>query len=105
MRAHGLTPPWPMLETDMVGLKLDLMRDSLYLSFHAVGHLRSSGVPEIRPVPLADARWMRSAGIITRRGVEPNPAAVHLADIIEEICRYHDTGASPRQPAALPSLA
>lgn len=87
MRSHGLTPPRPMIETDILELKLALMRDSTYLSFHAVDHLRSSGVSEIGPLPLEAAGWKRSAGIITRRGVEANPAAAHLADLIEELCR------------------
>lgn len=87
MRAHGLTPPRPMVETDIIDLKLELMRNSPYLSFHAVGHLETTGVPEIRPLAIEAASWQRSAGIITRRGIEPNQAATHLADIIEAVCR------------------
>ncbi len=87
MRAHGLTPPRPMIETDIIDIKLGLMRNTTYLSFHALGHLRSSGVPEIVPLAMEAASWVRSAGIITRRGVEANPAAAHLADLIEKLCR------------------
>lgn len=87
MRAHGLTPPRPMVETDIIDLKLELMRGSQYLSFHAVGHLATRGVPDIRPLPIEAASWLRSTGIITRRGLEPNQAATHLADIIEAVCR------------------
>jgi DNA-binding transcriptional LysR family regulator len=87
MRANGLTPPRPMIETDIIRLKLELMRGSPYLSFHAVDHLETTGVPEIRPLPMQGASWLRSAGIITRRGIEPNQAAAHLADIIEAACR------------------
>ncbi|MEZ5864240.1 MAG: LysR substrate-binding domain-containing protein [Geminicoccaceae bacterium] len=95
MRSHGLTPPKPMVETDILELKLALMRDSTYLSFHAVGHLRSTGVSDICPIPLEPASWKRSAGIITRHGVEANPAAAHLADLIEELCR-RDQQPQPR---------
>ncbi len=106
MRAHGLTPPRPMIETDIVALKLELMRGSPYLSFHAVGHLASSGLPEIKPLSINGASWQRSAGIISRRGIEPNQAAAHLADIIETLCRaggddeHRATGNSRRQRAA-----
>jgi DNA-binding transcriptional LysR family regulator len=93
MRAHGLTPPRPMIETDIVGLKLDLMRGSRYLSFHAVDQLASSGVPEIRPIPMREASWQRTAGIIMRRGVEPNPAAALLVEIIVELLGQHRDGA------------
>ena len=86
MRSHGLTPPRSMIETDILELKLALMRDSTYLSFHAIDHLRSTGVDDIGPLPLEGAGWKRSAGIITRRGVEANPAAAHLADLIERLC-------------------
>jgi DNA-binding transcriptional LysR family regulator len=96
MRAHGLTPPRPMIETDIIDIKLALMRDSAYLSFHAVDHLRSTGVSEIRPLPLEAASWKRSAGVITRRGVEANPAAAHLADLIEELCRRDQQPAPKR---------
>ncbi len=103
MRAHGLTPPQPMLETDIVSLKLELMRDSPYLSFHAVDQLASSGVPEIKPLALATATWQRVTGIIMRRGVEPNPAAALFVDIIEALCRENGDTAPPAHKSARPS--
>ncbi len=94
MRSNGLAPPRPMIETDILELKLALMRDSTYLSFHAIDHLRRTGVADVGPLPLEAAGWKRSAGIITRKSVEANPAAAHLADLIEGLC------GPDREPAA-----
>jgi DNA-binding transcriptional LysR family regulator len=85
-RAHGLPPPEPVIETDIVTLKLELMRDSRYLSFHAAGHLREIDPGRFRPLEVRGATWRRVAGIITRRRGESHPAASALIDIIETIC-------------------
>ncbi len=39
LRAAGLPPPVPAIETDVMALKFALMRDSDYLSYHAAAHL------------------------------------------------------------------
>lgn len=85
-RAHGLPPPEPVIETDIVSLKLELMRNSDYLSFHAAAHLREIDPGRFRPLDVPDATWRRRAGIITQRRNEPNPAASVLIGIIETIC-------------------
>ena len=85
-RAHGLPPPEPVIETDVVPLKLRLMRDTDYLSFHAARHLAEVDPGPVRPLDVEGATWRRAAGIISRRGVEPNPAASRLICIIETIC-------------------
>jgi LysR family transcriptional regulator of gallate degradation len=64
-RAHGLPPPEPVTETDIVSLKLELMRDSDCLSFHAAAHLREIDPERFRPLDVPDATWRRAAGIIT----------------------------------------
>jgi DNA-binding transcriptional LysR family regulator len=85
-RAHGLPPPEPVIETDIVSLKLELMREGDYLSFHAAGHLREVDPGRFRPLDVPGATWRRVAGIITQRRSEPNPAASALIGIIETIC-------------------
>ena len=85
-RAHGLPPPEPVIETDIVSLKLELMRDSDYLSFHAVAHLREIDPGRFRPLEVAGATWRRAAGIIVQRRSEPNPAASALIGIIVATC-------------------
>ena len=85
-RAHGLPPPEPVIETDIVSLKLELMRDSDYLSFHAAAHLREIDPGRFRPLDVPEATWRRAAGIITQRRSEPHPAAAVLIGIIETIC-------------------
>ena len=86
MRTHGLSTPVPMVQTDIVPLKLELMRGSDYLSFHAIGHLQALGETRVKPLALEGASWKRSAGLIWRRGVEPNPAAASLINIIIAVC-------------------
>jgi DNA-binding transcriptional LysR family regulator len=87
-RAHGLPPPEPVIETDIVSLKLELMRDSDYLSFHAAAHLREIDPGRFRPLDVPGATWRRAAGIITQRRSEPNPAASVLIGIIETTCAH-----------------
>jgi DNA-binding transcriptional LysR family regulator len=88
-RARGLAPPEAVIETDIQALKVALMRSGDYLSFHAAGHLAGLAVPEIRPLPVEGGSWRREAGIITRKGVEPNPAAQALIAVIEGVCARH----------------
>jgi DNA-binding transcriptional LysR family regulator len=82
MRARGLPPPRATVETDIVALKIALMRGSDYLSFHAVDHLATLGETGIVPLRQADASWPRRAGIVTRHGVEHDAATRRLIDII-----------------------
>jgi DNA-binding transcriptional LysR family regulator len=91
-RSHGLPPPEPVIETDIVSLKLELMRDSAYLSFHAAAHLREVDPEQFRPLDVAGGTWRRAAGIITQRRNEPNPAARVLIDMIESICEVARAG-------------
>ncbi|MCB2053953.1 MAG: LysR family transcriptional regulator [Geminicoccaceae bacterium] len=83
---HGLPPPQATIETDMPSLKLSLMQGGPYLSFHALENLRSLGADTIEPLLVEGAGWQRKAGIMTRHGAEPNPAAQALIGIVEEVC-------------------
>ncbi|MGF1477388.1 MAG: LysR family transcriptional regulator [Geminicoccaceae bacterium] len=83
----GLPAPQPMIETDIVATKLQLMDQSDYLSFHAVAHLKAQNVARIAPLAIEGAFWARRAGVMTRRGLEPNPAARALIDMIGAHCR------------------
>ncbi|MEZ5845780.1 MAG: LysR family transcriptional regulator [Geminicoccaceae bacterium] len=100
MRAKGLTPPRAIVETDIVLLKLDLMRGSDYLSFHAVDHLEHLGETAVRPLPFTEAGWQRKAGLILRHGVEPNAATRDLIGTIETVCRetMSDRRTEPARP-------
>ncbi|MBJ3774640.1 LysR family transcriptional regulator [Acuticoccus mangrovi] len=84
---HGLPAPDAVVETDIAPLKMALMREADYLSFHALGQLRESDPGPIVAIDAPEARWRRSAGIIMRRGSEPNPAAGAVIAQIERISR------------------
>lgn len=74
-RAHALPAPEPAIETDVVALRHRLLLTGPYLGFTAAGLLSEVGVRGIIRLDVPDAVWQRTAGVITRRGMEPNPAA------------------------------
>ena len=53
LRAAGLPPPVPAIETDVIALKFALMRDSDYLSYHAAAHLAAFDPSFIKPLEVA----------------------------------------------------
>ncbi|MEM7021176.1 MAG: LysR family transcriptional regulator [Pseudomonadota bacterium] len=85
-RGRGLPAPDPVIETDIVSLKLALMRASEFLSFHATAHLVDLAETEIVPLTVPGSVSRRAAGIIVRRGFERNPAAEELIAQIDRIC-------------------
>ncbi len=85
-QAHGLPAPDAIIETDIAQLKMRLMAKADYLSFHALNQLKESNPGPIVPLAVPDARWRRSAGIMMRRGVSPNPAATAMIAAIEDVC-------------------
>lgn len=85
-QAHGLPVPDAIIETDIAQLKMRLMARSDYLSFHALNQLKESNPGPIVPLAVPEARWRRSAGIMMRRGVSPNPAATAMIAAIEAVC-------------------
>lgn len=99
-RTAGLKPPDPAIETDIVPLKLQLMRDGAYLSFHAAGHLSELNAGFVQPLDVAGASWRRAAGIILRRGAAPGVAAQALIAEIEACCAAARATAS-HPPGAL----
>lgn len=86
-QANGLPPPEPIVESDINPLKLRLMQEADYLSFHALGQLRESAPGAIVPLSVPEARWRRAAGIMMRRGVAQNPAARAMIGAIERACQ------------------
>ncbi len=86
LRAAGVPVPIPAVETDVIPLKLALMRDSDYLSYHAAAHLASTGSGRIQPLDVPGTRAVRHAGLITRRGIELGPAANALVALLERRC-------------------
>lgn len=74
-RAHALPAPEPAIETDVVALRHRLLLTGPYLGFTAAGLLSEVGVRGIIRLDVPDAVWQRTAGVITRRFMEPNPAA------------------------------
>jgi DNA-binding transcriptional LysR family regulator len=86
LRAAGLPPPVPAIETDVIALKFALMRDSNYLSYHASAHLAGVDPGFIEPLNVPGTRAVRQAGLINRRGIESSPAAKTLVGILERRC-------------------
>jgi DNA-binding transcriptional LysR family regulator len=86
-RAHALPPPRPAIETDIVALRHQLLGSGPYVSFSAEGFLAELGDAAIVRLDVPDAAWRRAAGIITRRGMEPNPAAAALIETIIAIAK------------------
>ena len=78
--------PVPAIETDVIPLKLALMRGSDYLSYHAAAHLASMDSGRIQPLDVPGTRAVRHAGLITRQGIELGPAAKALVAILERRC-------------------
>jgi DNA-binding transcriptional LysR family regulator len=86
LRAAGLPPPVPAVETDVIALKFALMRDSDYLSYHAAAHLAGFDPSYIKPLEVPHTRALRQAGLINRRGIEFSPAAKALIGFLEQRC-------------------
>jgi DNA-binding transcriptional LysR family regulator len=91
-RARALPPPDPVIETDIVALRHRLLVSGPYISFTAAQLLAEFADRAIARLNVPDAVWSRSAGVITRRGMEPNPAAAELITTIAAIA--NDTGGS-----------
>lgn len=85
-RANSLPPPTPAIETDVVPLKLELMRDSDYLSYHAEAHLAGIAASHVFPIEVPGTRATRDAGLIHRRNTETSPAAHTLIAILKARC-------------------
>lgn len=86
LRAAGVPMPIAAIETDVIPLKLALMRGSDYLSYHAAAHLASMDSGRIQPLDVPGTRAVRHAGLITRQGIELGPAANALVAILERRC-------------------
>lgn len=81
-RAHALPPPRPVIETDVGALRHRLLLTGPYLGFTAAGLLSEVGVRGIIRLDVPAAVWQRTAGVITRRGMEPNPAAAAFVQLL-----------------------
>lgn len=77
-RAQGLPAPEPVIETDIVPLRHQLLGTGPYLSFTAAGFVRELRDRSVIRLDVPAAVNARSAGVITRRGMEPSPAAARL---------------------------
>lgn len=97
LRAAGLPPPVPSIETDVIALKLALMRNSNYLSYHAEAHLAGSDAAFIQPLEVLGTRTLRHAGLIYRKGIEISPAVKALVTILEQRCAGARNGNSRRR--------
>lgn len=84
-RTHALPAPEPVIETDIAALRHQLLVSGPYLGFTAAGLVAAFGDHAIVRLNAPDAVWRRVAGIITRRGVEPNPATTALIATIVSI--------------------
>jgi DNA-binding transcriptional LysR family regulator len=86
-RAHALPAPEPAIETDILALRHQLLASGPYLGFTAAGLIGELGDRTIVRLDVPAAVWRRSAGIITRRGMEPNPAAVAMIASLERTAK------------------
>jgi DNA-binding transcriptional LysR family regulator len=86
LRAAGLPPPVPAIETDVMALKFALMRDSDYLSYHAAAHLAAFDPSFVKPLEVPYTKAVRQAGLINRQGIEFSPAAQALISILQQRC-------------------
>lgn len=86
LRTAGLPSPIPSIETDVIALKLALMRNSDLLSYHAQAHLAGSDAKFIQPIDIPGTRTLRHAGLIYRQGIEQSPAAKALTEILRRRC-------------------
>jgi hypothetical protein len=60
------------------------------LSFHAAAHLAASNPGGLAILDVPGMRTRREAGMITRQGAQPSPAAVALMKLLEQICTGPD---------------
>lgn len=90
-RAHALPAPEPSVETDVVALRHQLLGSGPYLSFSAAGFLAELADRTIVRLDVPDAVWRRRAGIITRRSMEPNPAAAALIATVVQVAKGQGT--------------
>ena len=86
-RAHALPAPAPAIETDIVALRHRLLLTGPYLGFTAAGLLSEVGVRGIIRLDVPAAVWQRTAGVITRRDMEPNPAAAAFVQTLLRVRR------------------
>lgn len=86
-RAHGLAAPNPAIETDIVVLRHQLLATGPYVSFSAAGLVRELRDRSIIHLDVPAALNARAAGVITRRGMEPSPAAAALIATIGRAAR------------------
>lgn len=84
-QAHRLPAPEPVLETDIVPLRLALLAEGPYLTCHAGELLGERDDSLFRALPVAAMLGGRDAGVLTRHGVEPNPAAAALVAVIARV--------------------
>ncbi|GAB5377313.1 MAG: LysR family transcriptional regulator [Acuticoccus sp.] len=94
-QAHGLPAPEAIVETDLSRLKLLLMSEADYLSFHALNQLRELDPGPIVPLSVPNARWRRAAGLMMRRGLAPGPAVTAMMGAIEKACARARETADP----------
>ncbi|HEY1931941.1 MAG TPA: LysR family transcriptional regulator [Acetobacteraceae bacterium] len=97
-RAHALPAPVPAIETDIVALRHQLLVSGPYVSFSAAGFLAELADRTIVRLDVPNAVWRRAAGIITRRGMEPNPAATALLATIAGVAKDQMGGTLARRP-------
>jgi DNA-binding transcriptional LysR family regulator len=86
LRSLGLSDPVPSVETESIHLKFNLMRNSDYLSYHAMAHLRAYCPEFIKPVAAAGTTAVRRAGLWKRQGMSLGPAEQALIEILKRLC-------------------
>jgi DNA-binding transcriptional LysR family regulator len=89
-RSHALPAPEPAIETDIVALRHQILISGPYLGFTAVGLIAAFGDRGIARLNVPNAIWTRVAGVITRRDIEPNPAATALITTIAGVASTHE---------------
>lgn len=86
LRSFGLPDLVPTVETENIYLKFKLMRNSHYLSYHAMAHLRAYNPGFIQPMAVRGMATGRKAGLWKRQGMSLSATDQAFISILKQQC-------------------
>ncbi|MDE2604559.1 MAG: LysR family transcriptional regulator [Burkholderiales bacterium] len=82
---HRMAPPRVVLRLDnSVTLSTSVLRGSDLLGVMSRFSLRSPAGSGLVPLPIADATWPRTIGVVTRRGAYLSPLVTRFIELLQE---------------------